>query len=136
MKFLLSLCLTAILTTPALANGICPAAVSTIQSAPHAPAAFTVQNTTEPSSFRNVTFFDGPPAEQASLAPESDDGVRSIWTFDPAAPKGIWVACGYQGTQILLQQKLRAGIRKCIVTFDKNVQIDGFPLIRDIDCHK
>ncbi len=136
MKFLLTLGIIILLASPALANGVCPAALSTVQSAPDAPPAFTVQSTTEPSSFRNVTFFDGPPAEQASIAPESDDGVRSTWTFDPAAPKGIWVACGYQGTQITLQQQLDRGVRKCVVAFDRNVLIDGYPQIRDIDCLK
>jgi len=138
MKALLILPALSLLAPPALANEICPPALVTSQSAADIPAGFTAANPAQPSRLMSVTFFDGSPAGMAALAPDSDEAGsgKASWSFGPAAPNGIWVACGYDGTQILLHRKLPAGITQCIVTYKMEFEVAGYPEIGEIACGK
>lgn len=45
--------------------------------------------------FLSVRFSDGPPEEQAWLAPGSEDGDILQWSFSPTAGRQTYLTCGY-----------------------------------------
>jgi hypothetical protein len=117
----------------------CPASLSVDQKAAAAPAGWTVgYDKDRPSIVAGITFFDGPPDEQASLVYDSTVPGKAkwtaVWTFDPAPPKGIFLTCRYAGTTATLSRRLPAGTRECRVVFNKAVKVDGFDQVESIAC--
>jgi hypothetical protein len=64
--------------------------------------------------WRDVQFSDGPPEEQAWLAP--DEGGHSVqrWRFAPTGGRAIHMVCGYGPGSPILSRAVRA--RSCAVT--------------------
>lgn len=63
----------------------------------------------------DLTLFDGPPEEKASLAP-SAEGAEPSWSFPAPRPRQIWVACSYANTSLTLIQPLDDAITRCTET--------------------
>ena len=115
----------------------CPAAISVRQQAAPVPG-WEATYEPGPNHLAVVTFFDGPPAEKASLV--FDDEVkaaretRAVWRF-PAGGKGIWISCGYEGTTAVLSRRLPVSVRTCTVIYERGVtSAAGLPAISGIEC--
>ncbi|STY29852.1 Uncharacterised protein [Legionella wadsworthii] len=80
------------------------------------------------SHFTRITFYSGPPQENASLAPDDKNstGKKMIWNFNEG---NIWLSCGYSNTSIQLIQKLPDKIKKCSVTYNAD-----YSNVLAIDC--
>lgn len=80
-----------------------------------------------------IQFFDGPPSDMASLAPDQTlelvQKSVAIWKFAPRTASGIWIACDYFLTTVILTRKLPAGIRQCKATYRK-----GYADVESIIC--
>jgi hypothetical protein len=67
-----------------------------------------------------VELSDGPPSENAWLAPEvsmdGKDGHTNRWIMAPN-PRGYWARCHYGRSVIDL--KLPSGLRQCTIRYDK-----------------
>jgi hypothetical protein len=92
----------------------------------------------EPHRLEQVTFFDGPPEELASLVYDdlktAGKQQVAVWNF-AANPRGFWISCAYSGTAVVLSRRLPAGIKTCRVTYDKTASsAAGLPAIQKIDC--
>jgi hypothetical protein len=85
-----------------------------------------------------VTFFDGPPSERASLAPDADEakGKEHVLRFELGAPgpRGHWVSCVYDRTDVVLSRQLEPRVRACSVTVDPTVTVGGRPSVLRIAC--
>jgi hypothetical protein len=118
--------------------GLCPGALTTKQEAMSVPGGFTATVDLKPSPFMGLTFFDGDPKGEASLAPDEEkhvgDTIVSTWAFPPGNSRGNYLQCAYFGTSVALQRKLDPMISKCVVTYDTHEEIGGLPFIRRIEC--
>jgi len=85
-----------------------------------------------------ITFYDGPPSEQASLVYDQIKHGKSqdvaSWTFSPQKDRPIWLTCSYAGTVVELSRSLPPQIKTCTVTYDPQEHIAGLPAIKKIDC--
>lgn len=68
-----------------------------------------------------VSLSDGPPAEQAFLAPDASEraGGRLVnrWSLAPQ-PRGYWLTCEYDSAGAYLNQRLPDEIGQCRVRYD------------------
>jgi hypothetical protein len=68
-----------------------------------------------------ITFYSGPPADKASLAPDrsrrSKNGYEQSWRFGIGS---YWMACRYQDSRILLMRPLPRGVRQCQLTLNQS----------------
>lgn len=91
-----------------------------------------------PNALAGITFFDGKPEENASLAPDKQSRVGGkdvlVWTFDPASSRPTFLACRYANTSVTLQRELPKTVRSCTVTYNPREMIGGMPVIEKIDC--
>lgn len=120
------------------ADLLCPEAVSVKQTgAPPAPD-WSVSYSATPTGLEMVTFYSGPPKEEASLV--YDDFVRgkdastATWKF-PKDPRGYWIKCSYRGTTLELSKALPPTVSSCRVTYDRETtSASGLPAIKRIAC--
>jgi hypothetical protein len=116
----------------------CPDSITTHQELASPVAGWAAMLDDTPHQLAAVTFYDGPPAEKASLVYDhmtSGQGEQTAtWTF--AQPKGraIWLACSYAGTAVQLSRSLPPQITICSITYDAKQQIAGLPVIKRISC--
>jgi hypothetical protein len=109
---------------------ICPPKVVTNQQLAAPLADWTVRPDGFPNQLAGITFFEGPPEQQASLAPDRETKTQSTWYFS----KPSWIACHYSGTSLMLTRTLPKGTRSCAVTFQPDVTVAGLPAIQKIEC--
>ena len=120
------------------ADSLCPDTVSVKQTgAPPAPE-WSLSYSGVPSELEMVTFYNGPPKEEASLL--YDDFVRgkdsstATWKF-PKDPRGYWVKCSYHGTTLELSKALPPSLSSCRVNYDRQAASpSGLPAIKRIAC--
>lgn len=108
----------------------CPSNIAVKETLEQSPQGWSIGNNGIPSSLARVTFFDGDPKNQASLAPDRDfksgkDQV-AVWKFG-AGQGPIWLACEYLSTSITLMRELPA-YRQCRVTYSVG------NIVKRIDC--
>lgn len=129
--------LLAALAAPALAaDWTCPASVRTKQALSSKPAGWQTYSENEGSDHPlvSVRFFDGPPDQLASLAPDKEDEEKGESVFAFAADTAIWQVCAYADTTMMLARPLRAGVKACKVSFKKGETIQGQRVVRAVDC--
>jgi hypothetical protein len=116
---------------------ICPARLETRQSA-KAPYPFQLVSGDDASPLMGVTFFDGDPKDEASLAPDNEKKSAgttvSTWKFAADDKLGTFVRCSYFGTSLQLQRRLVPTPGTCAVTYDDKVSTGGLPTILKIIC--
>ena len=90
-----------------------------------------------PHQLAGLTFFDGNPRDQASLAPDKQTTVNgktvAVWTFGVSG-RPIWVACRYAATDVMLTRELPRAVRTCSIAYATRETIDGLPVIDKVDC--
>jgi hypothetical protein len=129
-------------SSPAAAAGetgglACPTTFEVEQQA-KAPEGWTLGNDRAPVRLASVTFFDGPPAERASLVydEQATSGGQWVATWRLGKnPRGFWISCAYEGTTATLSRRLPETVAACRVTYEKDVHLgSGLPAIQRIDC--
>jgi hypothetical protein len=117
---------------------LCPSTIRVRQELAAPVAGWTPLLDDAPVQLAGITFYDGPPAEKASLvyARMTKAGRKQIaqWRFTPEAGHAMWVSCNYSGTTIQLTKSLPSKTTSCEVTYDPEQQIAGLPLIEKISC--
>jgi hypothetical protein len=123
---------------PAADSITCPETISTRQELTAPVPGWTPMQDDTPHSLSGITFYDGPPAEKASLVYDQITPGKSeqiaTWRFAPQTGRRIWLACSYAGTAIQLTKGLPPNISICSVTYDPQQSIAGLPVIRKITC--
>jgi hypothetical protein len=134
----LGVVLGALIGLPASASAApmhCPGQITVEQRAIQLPADLQAFDSEARHVWVNAQFSDGPPSEQAWLAPDSthENGksVTNIWRFTASA-SGTWLACGYTGTSLVAAFRLPDSVRSCEVRYDKTFSP---PAATAVDCH-
>jgi len=135
----LSLCALVGWAVPQFAQELsCPESISVKQNIEKIPEGWSARPGDSPNLLEGVTFFSGPPEEQASLAYDNWTRRKGLayagWHFPKSMPR-IWLSCRYSSTSLVLARQLAAETSQCTVTYDPTVQVAGSPSIRKIDCH-
>ena len=129
---LCAITLTVAVTTLSAADVVrCPPAIQVRQQLAAPVRGWTASTDAAPIQLSGLTFFEGRPEDQASLAPDERKGIAT-WTF--GSGQSIWVMCHYSGTSVTLTRQLPPNTSKCEVTYRTNVTIAGLPVIEKIDC--
>jgi hypothetical protein len=118
----------------------CPQTISVDQKIDKVPGGWAASpDRSATTMLAGVTFFSGPPAQNASLKydrwTERNGLAYALWRFQPKSSDGIWLSCRYSSTSMVLTKQLPAGTSECTVIYDPKVQISGLPEIRKITCH-
>jgi hypothetical protein len=121
------------------ADGIqCPAQVQVRQQIATPIAGWSAGADKTPNQLSGLTFFDGKPEEEASLAPDSQTRQNGkdllVWNFGADSNRPTFLVCRYAGTNVTLQRELPKGTRSCKVTYNPKQTIAGLPAIEKIDC--
>ena len=115
----------------------CPLTIDVKQQPASPVPGWSIASEELPHQLAGLTFFDGKPAEKASLAPDKQVGIKGktvvSWTFG-ASRRPIWVACRYSLTDIVLTRELPKNIRTCAITYSTTETIAGLPVIEKVDC--
>jgi len=114
----------------------CPKTIQVKEQLTVPVAGWTAASDGMPHQLAGLTFFDGKPEENASLAPDGETSQRnqtiSTWKFDKARP--TWVMCRYSGTSVTLARELPRGTSMCTITYSRDMTIAGLPAINEVDC--
>ncbi len=119
-------------------SATCPANVDVHEQLSTPPAGWSATYDNAPHQLAGITFYDGPPKDNASLV--YDDIAKSAgkqiarWHFAPTSIRSIWIACRYAATAVVLTKALPATVSGCTVTYDSKQQIAGEPVIDKISC--
>jgi hypothetical protein len=129
------LAVAALAAAPSLVD--CPRTLAVEQKPVAPPAGWSAADDGSPHRLAGITFFDGPPAELASLkyddAASTEKEWTGIWHFEPN-PRGYWIACAYSGTSIVLSRRLPGEVKVCRVTYEKESGKEPVGEIKRIDC--
>ena len=116
----------------------CPASLAVRQSLTTVPTGWDSGTSSAPIVLSTVSFFEGPPSEQADLVydRESDSGNKrtATWQFSADNKRGIWLQCGYAATTALVSKRLPNNISECTVTYRTDVTVAGMPEVKTIRC--
>ena len=128
------------LPTPGIAADevACPDAVKVQQSATAPAPGWSVSYNNTPTSLEMVTFFNGPPKDEASLVYDEwiDTKIESVatWKF-PKDPRGYWIRCSYRGTTMEIAKALPSSLASCRVIYERrSAGASGLPAIKSIAC--
>ena len=117
----------------------CPPSVTVRQVADRVPDGWTSAiDANARTDVASVTFFDGPPSEDASLVYDSESraGQKRIatWRFAPDNKRAVWMQCSYAATTVVLSKRLPDKVSECTVTYQSDVSIAGMPQVTAIRC--
>jgi hypothetical protein len=116
----------------------CPESITTRQELTSPANGWSPLLDDTPHNLAGITFYDGPPAEQASLAYDNIKHGKgedvATWAFGKHEDRRIWLACKYAGTTVELSRSLPTQITRCTVSYDPQTHIAGLPAIKKITC--
>ena len=119
-------------------SATCPSTITTKQELTSSVSGWTSSLDKTPHDLAGVTFFDGPPSENASLVYDRMQRGKgqqtAVWTFATKKDRPIWLTCSYSGTAIQLSRSLPPQITTCSVVYDAQEHVAGLPAIKKIDC--
>lgn len=117
---------------------LCPETINVEQRVTDAPQGWEAGLSGLKTQLAMVTFFDGPPAERASLKHDSELKLRGNWvaTWTLAAnTRGYWVQCAYDNTTAVLSKRLPETARTCSVTYERSTKAaNALPLVKHVEC--
>lgn len=120
-------------------EGYCPATISVKQTIEKTPDGWTAGEDKTPHNLSGITFFDGPPEQEASLVYDNmtkRGGLEyGVWHFTPNSSPGSWLSCRYSSTSVTLSKRLPAATSECTVTYNPKETVDGLPAVQKISCH-
>jgi len=117
----------------------CPAVIEAAKPALAKPqAGWTAVVETRRNELANVTVYDGPVEEKASLVPDGERKagrkVEELWKLNPANPRGYWLQCHYAATALTLVRALPKGAATCTVTANPAMKLEGRAAIESVIC--
>jgi len=116
----------------------CPASITTRQELTAPASGWSPMLDDTPHNLAGITFYDGPPAEKASLVYDDIKHGKgedvATWTFARQEDRRTWLVCSYAGTSVELARSLPPQTTTCSVTYDTRTQIAGLPAIKKIAC--
>jgi hypothetical protein len=120
------------------ADSLCPDTVSVKQTGAAPAPDWSVSYSPTSLQVEMVTFYNGPPKEEASLVYDTwvkaKDTSTATWKFLHDA-RGYWIKCSYSGTTMELSKALPATVSVCRVTYDRQAtSSSGLPAIKRITC--
>lgn len=122
----------------AIAAGIgCPATIQTEQKA-SAPAPWAVSYGALPIALAQVTIFEGPPSEQASLVYDKEKKLPKeivlTWNLGPST-RGYWLQCAYSSTTATISRRLPDSVKHCEVSLARdNTFVNGQAVVNKAEC--
>jgi len=122
----------------ARAESACPATIAVEQKGSAPAPDWTVTYSGYQTAVAGVTIFDGPPAEQASLVPDSEkpsgDNIIQIWQL-PKSDRGYWLQCNYANTTAQISRRLPASAKRCDVVLNHNERFSGGSyVVKSVNC--
>jgi hypothetical protein len=121
------------------AESACPQTIVVEQRASAPTPDWTVSYSGYETAVAGVTIFDGPPAQQASLVPDSEqpvgDNIFQVWQL-PKSDRGYWLQCNYANSTAQISRPLPASVRRCEVVLNHNVRFGGGGgnVVRSVNC--
>ena len=116
----------------------CPDSITTRQELTSSPGGWSPVVNNTPRTLAGITFYDGPPAEEASLVYDQIKHAKgediAIWTFARQQDRRIWLVCSYAGTAVELSRVLPPEVTTCTVSYDPGTHVAGLPAIKKISC--
>ena len=116
----------------------CPASITTRQELTSSANGWSPLLDDTPHNLAGLTFYDGPPAEKASLAYDQYKHGKgedlATWTFAKQEDRRIWLVCSYSGTAVELSRTLPPQITTCTVSYDPQTHVAGLPAVKKIIC--
>jgi hypothetical protein len=125
-------------TSLAAAAGIgCPATIQTEQKG-SAPAPWAVSYGALPIALAQVTIFEGPPSEQASLVYDIEKKLPKeivlTWNLGPST-HGYWLQCAYSSTTATISRRLPESVKHCEVRLARDSTfVNGQPVVNKAEC--
>lgn len=117
---------------------ICPEAMNVQEIVKDIPAGWAPVSEDTRHPLKRVAFFDGNPVGKAELIPTNDTKKKkflyTIWKFDSATAKNLWISCSYGQTSQTLARPVNKLYKQCIVKHDPGISIDGLPSVVSIEC--
>jgi hypothetical protein len=122
----------------AAAQATCPPTIATEQKGLAPGPEWAVTYSGYQTAVAGVTIFDGPPAEQASLAPNKEKtrgtDVAQTWQL-PKSDRGYWLQCNYANTTAQISRRLPADATQCVVVYDHNERLSGGAyVVKSVNC--
>ena len=122
----------------AQAESACPATVAVEQKASAPAPDWAVSYSGYETAVAGVTIFDGPPAQQASLVPDSEkpsgDNIIQVWQL-PKSDRGYWLQCNYANTTAQISRRLPESVRRCDVVLNHNERfLGGASVVKSVNC--
>lgn len=112
----------------------CPPFLTVEQRATNVPEGFRAFEVEPKHPWTNAQLSDGPPDEQAWLAPDTTrqgHGLfTNVWTVAPVSAK-IWLSCAYADTSVVVAVRLPEGLKTCGIRYDAGTSP---PAATSIDC--
>jgi hypothetical protein len=123
---------------PVRAESACPATIVVEQRASAPAPEWTVSYSGYETAVAGVTIFDGPPAQQASLVPDSEkqvgDSIIQVWQL-PNSDRGYWLQCNYANTTAQISRRLPASFKRCDVVLNHNMRFSGGSnVVKSVNC--
>ena len=120
------------------AESACPATIVVEQRASAPAPDWTVSYSGYETAVAGVTIFDGPPAQQASLVPDSEkqvgDNIIQVWQL-PRSERGYWLQCNYANTTAQISHRLPASVNRCDVVLNHNMRFSGAGnVVKSVNC--
>lgn len=122
----------------AAAAGIsCPATIQTEQKA-SAPAPWAISYGALPIALAQVTIFEGPPSEQASLVYDNEKKLPKemvlSWNLGPST-RGYWLQCVYSSTTATISRRMPDSVKHCEVRLARDSAfVNGQPVVNKAEC--
>jgi len=123
----------------ACAQATCPATLVVEQKTSAPGPDWTVTYSGYDTALAGVTIFEGPPAEQASLVPDSEQTTNYIvvqtWKLSKS-DRSHWLQCEYANTTAQISRRLPVDVSRCDVTYDRNVRFggEGRRVVKSVNC--
>jgi hypothetical protein len=120
------------------ADSLCPDTVSVKQAGTTPAPEWSLSYSTAPTRLEMVTFYNGPPKDEASLAYDSWTDAKetstAVWKL-PKDARGYWIKCSYSGTTLELSKALPPPVSSCRVTYERQAaSMAGLPAIKRVAC--
>jgi len=116
----------------------CPDTIKVEQKAIPPSPEWSISYNSLPHQLEMVTFFSGPPQENASLVFDEKSKIKGGWAITWNFPRdsgGYWLRCSYEGTRAELSRRLPDSVSTCQITYDDGSRFaSGLPVIQKIEC--
>jgi len=118
---------------------LCPDAINTRQQAVDVPPDYTPSSYPGIYVLQEIAFSDSPDGN-ASMDPqevkgETGSAITKVWYFPKKRDRAaIFVNCLFDNTTVTLVRELSQEIAKCVVSYNAEIRVGGFPKVTSSYC--